>query len=597
MAKLKYDFAGWATMNNVLCADGRTIRKDAFKDDNGRKVPLVWNHQHNDPDNVLGHALLENRPEGVWAYGVFNSNPKSQRAKQMLKNGDIDGMSIMANRLQQVGSNVVHGVIREVSLVLSGANPGALIEEVVAHSDEDGMTAEIYNSAIGLYEGGELEHAEETSMNEKEKKSETSTESENKNESSNEETVADVINTMNEKQKNAMFYMIGEALKQKLPDDEEEETSTTAEHSDESGETFEEGNTMHHNVFEGASEAKTENVLTHAEQLEIINDAKKHSDSLKETVLAHGIEQVDWLFPEAKNPLGNTPGFVTRQMDWVNVFKNAVHHTPFSRVKSMFADLTEDEARALGYIKGKMKKEQVFTLLKRTTDPTTIYKKQKMHRDDVLDITDFDVVAWLKGEMRFMLDEEIYRAALVGDGRLSSSDDKIPETNVRPIWTDDDLYTIHAVYQNAAGATADDNCKAFIRAAAKARKDYRGSGSPILFTTEDLLSDFLLMTDTTGRDLYPDEATLARKLRVSRIVTVPVMEGLTRDVASKTRTLQGIIVNPIDYNIGADRGGAVNMFDDFDINYNQMIYLIETRCSGALIRPYSAIAIESEPNT
>ena len=402
---------------------------------------------------------------------------------------------------------------------------------------------------------------------------------------------------MNEKQKNAMFYMIGEALKQKLPDDEEEETSTTAEHSDESGETFEEGNTMHHNVFEGASEAKTENVLTHAEQLEIINDAKKHSDSLKETVLAHGIEQVDWLFPEAKNPLGNTPGFVTRQMDWVNVFKNAVHRTPFSRVKSMFADLTEDEARALGYIKGKMKKEQVFTLLKRTTDPTTVYKKQKMHRDDVLDITDFDVVAWLKSEMRFMLDEEIYRAALVGDGRLSSSDDKIPETNIRPIWTDDDLYTIHAVYQNAAGATADDNCKAFIRAAAKARKDYRGSGSPILFTTEDLLSDFLLMTDSTGRDLYPDEATLARKLRVSRIVTVPVMEGLTREVTSKTRTLQGIIVNPVDYNIGADRGGAVNMFDDFDINYNQMIYLIETRCSGALIRPYSAIAIESEPNT
>ena len=585
MAKLKYDFAGWATMNNILCADGRTIRKDAFKDDNGRKVPLVWNHQHNDPDNVLGHALLENRPEGVWAYGFFNSNPKSQRAKQMLKNGDIDGMSIMANRLQQVGSNVVHGVIREVSLVLSGANPGALIEEVVAHSDEDGTTAEIYNSAIGLYEGGELEHAEETTMNEKEKKSETS----------NEETVADVINTMNEKQKNAMFYMIGEALKEKLPDDEEEETSTTAEHSDESGETFEEGNIMHHNVFEGVSEAKPENVLTHAEQLEIINDARKHSDSLKETVLAHGIEQVDWLFPEAKNPLGNTPGFVTRQMDWVNVFKNAVHHTPFSRVKSMFADLTEDEARALGYIKGKMKKEQVFTLLKRTTDPTTVYKKQKMHRDDVLDITDFDVVAWLKSEMRFMLDEEIYRAALVGDGRLSSSDDKISETNIRPIWTDDDLYTIHAVYQNAAGATADDNCKAFIRAAAKARKDYRGSGSPILFTTEDLLSDFLLMTDTTGRDLYPDEATLARKLRVSRIVTVPVMEGLTREVTSKTRTLQGIIVNPVDYNIGADRGGAVNMFDDFDINYNQMIYLIETRCSGALIRPYSAIAIESEP--
>ena len=352
---------------------------------------------------------------------------------------------------------------------------------------------------------------------------------------------------------------------------------------------------MKHNVFEDYSTAQEKDVLTHAEQLDIINEAKKHSDSLKETVLAHGIEQVDWLFPDSKNALDGAPGFITRPMDWVSVFKNAVHHTPFSRVKSMFADLTEDEARALGYIKGKMKKEQVFTLLKRTTDPTTIYKKQKMHRDDVLDITDFDVVAWLKTEMRFMLDEEIYRAALVGDGRLSSSDDKIAETNIRPIWTDDDLYTIHSVYQLAGAASADDNCKAFIRAAVKARKDYRGSGNPILFTTEDLLSDFLLMTDETGRDLYPDETALARKLRVSRIVTVPVMEGLTREVTSKTRTLRGIIVNPTDYNIGADRGGAVNMFDDFDINYNQMIYLIETRCSGALIRPYSAIAIESEP--
>lgn len=582
MAKRKYDFAGWATVNNMLCADGRTIRRDAFKDDNGREVPLVWNHQHNDPDNVLGHALLENRPEGVWAYGFLNDNPKSQRAKNMLKNGDINSMSIMANQLKQVGSNVVHGVIREVSLVLSGANPGALIEEVVAHSDEDGITAEIYNSAVGLYDGGELEHAEEATMAEEKK----TTESTSEKKSSSEETVADVVETMTEKQKNAMFYLIGEAIKSK----------DSAEHSDDDGETFEEGKEMKHNVFEGASTAQEKDVLTHAEQLDIINEAKKHSDSLKETVLAHGIEQVDWLFPDSKNALDGAPGFITRPMDWVTVFKNAVHHTPFSRVKSMFADLTEDEARARGYIKGKMKKEQVFTLLKRTTDPTTIYKKQKMHRDDVLDITDFDVVSWLKTEMRFMLDEEIYRAALVGDGRLSSSDDKIAETNIRPIWTDDDLYTIHSVYQLAGSASADDNCKAFIRAAVKARKDYRGSGNPILFTTEDLLSDFLLMTDETGRDLYPDETALARKLRVSRIVTVPVMEGLTREVTSKTRTLRGIIVNPTDYNIGADRGGAVNMFDDFDINYNQMIYLIETRCSGALIRPYSAIAIESEPS-
>lgn len=590
MAKRKYDFAGWATVNNMLCADGRTIRRDAFKDDNGREVPLVWNHQHNDPDNILGHALLENRPEGVWAYGFLNDNPKSQRAKNMLKNGDINSMSIMANQLKQVGGNVVHGVIREVSLVLAGANPGALIEEVVAHSEDEGMTAEIYNSAVGLYEGGELEHAEEATMAEEKK----TTESTSEKKSSSEKTVQDVVDSMTEEQKTVMYALIGQVIEDAQGGTDEDDD--TAEHSDDDGETFEEGNEMKHNVFEGSGTAQEKDVLTHAEQLDIINEAKKHSDSLKETVLAHGIEQVDWLFPDSKNALDGAPGFITRPMDWVTVFKNAVHHTPFSRVKSMFADLTEDEARALGYIKGKMKKEQVFTLLKRTTDPTTIYKKQKMHRDDVLDITDFDVVAWLKTEMRFMLDEEIYRAALVGDGRLSSSDDKIAETNIRPIWTDDDLYTIHSVYQLAGAASADDNCKAFIRAAVKARKDYRGSGNPILFTTEDLLSDFLLMTDETGRDLYPDEAALARKLRVSRIVTVPVMEGLTRDVTSKTRTLRGIIVNPTDYNIGADRGGAVNMFDDFDINYNQMIYLIETRCSGALIRPYSAIAIESEPS-
>lgn len=590
MAKRKYDFAGWATVNNMLCADGRTIRRDAFKDDNGREVPLVWNHQHNDPDNILGHALLENRPEGVWTYGFFNDNPKSQRAKNMLKNGDINSISIMANQLKQVGGNVVHGVIREVSLVLAGANPGALIEEVVAHSEDEGMTAEIYNSAVGLYEGGELEHAEEATMAEEKK----TTESTSEKKSSSEKTVQDVVDSMTEEQKTVMYALIGQVIEDTQGGTDEDDD--TAEHSDDDGETFEEGNEMKHNVFEGSGTAQEKDVLTHAEQLNIINEAKKHSDSLKETVLAHGIEQVDWLFPDSKNALDGAPGFITRPMDWVSVFKNAVHHTPFSRVKSMFADLTEDEARARGYIKGKMKKEQVFTLLKRTTDPTTIYKKQKMHRDDVLDITDFDVVAWLKTEMRFMLDEEIYRAALVGDGRLSSSDDKIAETNIRPIWTDDDLYTIHSVYQLAGAASADDNCKAFIRAAVKARKDYRGSGNPILFTTEDLLSDFLLMTDETGRDLYPDETALARKLRVSRIVTVPVMEGLTREVTSKTRTLRGIIVNPTDYNIGADRGGAVNMFDDFDINYNQMIYLIETRCSGALIRPYSAIAIESEPS-
>ena len=572
---MDYDFAGWATRNDLKCSDGRTIRSGAFKDDSGKDVPLVWNHQHDDPDNVLGHAMLENRPEGVYAYCSFNDNPKSQRTKNLVKHGDINALSIMANDLQQRGGDVLHGVIREVSLVMAGSNPGACIEEVMTHGDYDTDDVVIF-TGMPLEVG--IEHADS---------SEDAAKSSEEDDSN--ETVGDVFGTFNEKQKKVVYALVGQAIADATSTDDDD----TAEQSDKTTETFDgEERTMKHNIFDKSTEgnARDTNVLSHAAQMEILSDAKRYG-SVKESALQHGIEQVDWLFPEPKTQQA-TPEFITRKMDWVTVVMNGVHHTPFSRVKSLFADLTEDEARALGYMKGKLKKEQVFSLLKRTTTPTTVYKKQKMDRDDVIDITDFDVISWLKQEMRFMLDEELARAFLIGDGRLASSDDKINETNIRPIWTDEELYTINQVF--TAGADESATAKAMINAAIRGRKNYRGSGNPTLFTTEDDLTNMLLLTDTTGRDLFADEAALARKLRVSRIVTVPVMEGQTREVGSKTRTLHGIIVNLNDYNVGADRGGAVNMFDDFDIDYNQQKYLIETRCSGALIKPYSAIVLETE---
>lgn len=576
----KPDFGGWATRANLRCSDGRVILRDAFKDNDKGIVPLVWNHQNNDPDNVLGHALLENREDGVYAYGFFNDNPKSQRAKNLVKHGDICSLSIFANQLKQDGSAVRHGRIIEVSLVTAGANPGAFIDDIMAHSgDSEAEGAIMFSGEEGLDLNTELSHAdtEETSMPE--------------NKTMDDETIADVIKTMNDKQRKVLNYMVGEALSQS--DDSDDDGEGEAAQSDDTGETFDgEDKTMKHNVFDGATAINDKDTLTHSEMTAILNDAKRYG-SVKESALQHGIEQVDWLFPEPKTQQAS-PEFITRKMDWVTVVMNGVHHTPFSRVKSLFADLTEDEARARGYMKGKLKKEQVFSLLKRTTTPTTVYKKQKMDRDDVIDITDFDVISWLKQEMRFMLDEELARAFLISDGRLASSDDKINETNIRPIWTDEELYTINQVF--TAGADESTTAKAMINAAIRGRKNYRGSGNPILFTTEDDLTNMLLLTDTTGRDLFADEAALARKLRVSRIVTVPVMEGQTREVASKTRTLHGIIVNLNDYNVGADRGGAVNMFDDFDIDYNQQKYLIETRCSGALIKPYSAIVLETEAN-
>lgn len=575
------DFSGWATRNDLKCSDGRVIRRDAFKHDDGIKVPLVWNHQHNDPRNVLGHAWLENRPEGVYTYGFFNDSESGEIGKILVKHGDICALSIYANQLQQRGCDVLHGEIREVSLVHAGANPGAFIDSMLKHGEDSDDEAIIY-TGMPLYLSHSDADKQEDKADDGEKKDEPK-----KTDSDEEKTVADVINSMTEEQKNVMYAMIGQAMDDQGESDPESEDNND---DDSKGGT----NTMKHNVFDKDDRQK-ENVLVHSDGSEvsseeistIFGDIKRYG-SLKDSVLAHGIDNVDYLFPDAQT-LANTPEFIQRDTGWVKKVMSGVHHTPFSRIKSIFADITEDDARAKGYFKGKLKKEEVFGLLKRTTTPTTVYKKQKMDRDDVVDITDFDVVAWLKSEMRMMLDEELARAYLIGDGRLASSDDKINEQNIRPILKDEELYTIQATVSVQSSATEDDKAREFIRTAIKARKNYKGSGQPTLYTTEDILTDCLLLTDTTGRDLYTDVAQLAKKLRVKEIVTVPVMEGVN---GKNGGALMGIIVNLADYNVGADRGGAVNMFDDFDIDYNQQKYLIETRCSGALIKPYSAIALE-----
>lgn len=582
------DFSGWATRNDLKCSDGRVIRRDAFKHDDGIKVPLVWNHQHNDPRNVLGHAWLENRPEGVYTYGFFNDSESGEIGKILVKHGDICALSIYANQLQQRGCDVLHGEIREVSLVHAGANPGAFIDSMLKHGEDSDDEAIIY-TGMPLYLSHSDADKQEDKADDGEKKgtSEKKDEPEKKTDSDEEKTVADVINSMTEEQKNVMYAMIGQAMDDQGESDPESEDNND---DDSKGGT----NTMKHNVFDKDDRQK-ENVLVHSDGSEvsseeistIFGDIKRYG-SLKDSVLAHGIDNVDYLFPDAQT-LANTPEFIQRDTGWVKKVMSGVHHTPFSRIKSIFADITENDARAKGYFKGKLKKEEVFGLLKRTTTPTTVYKKQKMDRDDVVDITDFDVVAWLKSEMRMMLDEELARAYLIGDGRLASSDDKINEQNIRPILKDEELYTIQATVSVQSSATEDDKAREFIRTAIKARKNYKGSGQPTLYTTEDILTDCLLLTDTTGRDLYTDVAQLAKKLRVKEIVTVPVMEGVN---GKNGGALMGIIVNLADYNVGADRGGAVNMFDDFDIDYNQQKYLIETRCSGALIKPYSAIALE-----
>ena len=607
-----YDFAGWVTRNDVKCSDGRIIRHNAFKDQDGTKVPLVWMHQHGGIENVLGNVLLQNRPEGVYGYGSLNDSEAADMARIVLKHDDVTAMSIFANNLTRQGNNVIHGTIREVSLVLAGANPGATIDEVVIHEDGYDNDELIFfnaedntlrHSDDGSIEFEPLEdsivHADDSKKEDDmadEKKSSTDTKSEDS--SSDDKTLEDIFNSMTEEQKTVVYALVGQALEQGGGSDNDD--------SDEE-------DNVKHNVFDNEYDADTQNdVLVHDAMNEIITEAKNgysmkkifndyvadHIDDGAGDAIAHaatyGVDPVDYLFPDAKT-ITPTPEFIRRDTGWVSQLMNRVHHTPFSRIKSVFADITADEARARGYMKGKLKKEEVFTLLKRSTSPTTIYKKQKMDRDDVIDITDFDVIAWLKGEMRGMLDEEIARAVLVGDGRMTDDDDHISEEHIRPIWKDAELYTIQAPIQLEGTETPDDIAKTFIRTAIKARKDYKGSGNPILFTTEDFLTDMLLLEDKIGHPLYDSVEKLATKLRVSQIVTVEVMEGLTREVESKTRTLMGIIVNPVDYNIGADKGGAINMFDDFDIDYNQQKYLIETRCSGALIKPFSAIVIESYP--
>ena len=575
----KYDFSGWATKNNIRCSDGRTIKPDAFAEQDGSTVPLVWNHNHVDADNVLGHAILENRGQGVYAYCYLNNTEQGNNARELVSHGDICALSIFANQLKQNGGDVIHGSIREVSLVLAGANPGAKIENVMSHGENCDEEAIIYNNNDAL----DLQHSEEDKKME-EKKEEPKTEEE--------KTVKDVIDSMTEEQKNVMYALIGEAIEQ-----------TKAEKAKESNE---EEKVMKHNAFEKENENEQE-TLSHSELNALIKEAKDNGKSLKNTFLAHGVNNTEYLehsitnvgnlFPEAQL-VDKVPALVSRDMDWVSNVMGAVKHTPFSRVKSTYANITGDEARAKGYVKGKQKVEEVITALKRTTDPQTVYKLQKMDRDDVIDITDFDVVAWIKGEMRIMLNEELARAILIGDGRESSSNDKINPLHIRPVLGDDATYTIKRSLVRAENETDEAFAKDFIHDVIRSRKDYKGSGNPTLYTTEDMLTSMLLIEDTTGRIIYDTMDKLKTALRVKDIVTVPVMEGVSRkDGENTTYNLMGILVNLNDYNVGADKGGSVNMFDDFDINYNKYEYLIETRCSGALVKPYSAISFEEKVTT
>ena len=575
MAYEGYDFAGYATRYGVPCADGRIIDKTAFLQNNGKKVPLVYNHQHNDISNVLGHAFLECREDGVYAYGYFNDTDRGVEAKNQVIHGDLDSLSIWANRLQESGNpprkHVAHGDIKELSLVLAGANPGAFIEEIVAHSDEEGYEAFIYSG-----DSLELNHSEGETEKEDKPMADTNKEQEPESKSAKE-----VFDEMTEEQKQVAVAIAGQAVEEAL---KEHGIDPEKDDDDEGGEE------MGHSCFDNTGEDT--NVLSHDDMVTIVKEAEK-TGRMSDAFLAHGIENIEYLFPDAQT-INGAPDFIKRNDEWVNDVMNNVHHTPFSRIKSVFADITEDEARAKGYIKGKLKKEEVFSLLKRTTTPQTIYKKQKIDRDDYIDIVDLDVVAWIKTEMRMMLDEEIARAILVGDGRLASSDDKISEDHIRPIWTDADLYTIKSAVNITKDSTSAEIAKAFIVEAIRSRVQYKGSGTPTLYAPDTIITECLLLEDKNGRMIYDTLDKLATVLRVSKIVTVPVMENLARTKETFTYKLLGIIVNLKDYNVGADKGGAVNMFDDFDIDYNAMKYLIETRCSGAMIKPYGAIAIETK---
>ena len=577
-----YDFSGWATRANTKCYDGLTIAPNAFAGDNGKKVPVVWNHNHSGPEYVLGHALLQNRgKDGVYAYVKLNDTKSGKTALEAVRCGDIDAMSIFANGLKKAGNTVMHGVIRELSLVLTGCNPGALIDEIVEHSadynEDDGYEAMIYtDSGLSLTHGldpddNPLDEGEKITHSDEKEEEKMADATENQ---CNEKTVKEVFDSMTDEQKNVVYAIIGATKKNKGSD------------TDDAAETDKEEETVKRNVFDNDNE---KGVLKHS--MDEVNAAMadgKRCGSMKDAFIAHGIEDVEWLFPE-DHLLDNPPRIIDNDQSWVAKVMGGVHHIPFSRVKSMAADLTEEDARAKGYIKGNFKKEQVFGLLKRSTSPTTVYKKQKMDRDDIADITGFDVIAWLKQEMRTKLNEELARAYLIGDGRNAASDDKINEGNIRPIVSDDDFYTIKVEAQVASGADTETKIKAAMNASLKARKDYKGSGNPTLFTTEDNLTDMLLLEDKIGHRLYKNEAEVAQAMRVKEIVTVPQMAGLK---GAKGGELFGIVVNLTDYTVGADKGGAVNMFDDFDIDYNQQKYLIETRCSGALTVPFSAMAIE-----
>lgn len=588
-----YDFSGWATKANVKCFDGLTIAPNAFKDCDGKVVPVVWNHDHSAPESVLGHALLQNRKEGVYAYVKLNDTSSGQTAKACVDNGDIDAMSIYANGIQKTGRTVMHGMIKELSLVIAGCNPGALIDEVVKHSadgsETDSSEAYIYtDSGLSLKHGLDpddnpledeaLQHSDDSSEIDKDKKGES------KMADANEKTVKEVFDTLTEEQKNVVYALIGSALDEGKGGE-----------SDDKGDG-EEDNTMHH-CFENDNSGT---VLKHSldDINSVIATASKHG-TLRDAFLdagitgdelAHSIENMDYLFPDDHN-LDTVPRIVDRDQTWVDKVMNSVHHVPFARVKVMFADLTEEDARAKGYIKGNYKKEQVFKLLKRSTTPTTVYKKQRFDRDDIIDMSTMDVVAFTKKEQRGKLNEELAMAFLISDGRDDASDDKINELNIRPIFNDDDFYTIKVVVQPGTNANEDAKAKATIKSIIKARKEYKGSGSPTFYTTDDVLTDMLLLEDGIGHPLYADEAALARKLRVKEIVTVPRMEGRK---GAKGGDLLGIVVNLADYTVGADKGGEVNMFDDFNIDYNQLIYLIETRCSGAMTTPYGAMAIEMD---
>jgi len=588
MVNFDYDCSGWATKANTKCYDGLTIAEDAFKGCSGQTVPMVYNHDHSSLDNVIGHALLENRKGGVYAYAKFNDTPTGQTAKKCVENGDLNAFSIWANGLQKAGQVVKHGVIRELSLVLAGCNPGALIQEVVKHSadnmDDEGCEAFIFNDPGSL----SLEHGMDPEGNPLEEAvlahSDDNKEDGKMAEETNGKTLEEVYNSMTDEQKECCHALVGLALEEQDGD---------------GGEDEEDESDMKHNVFD--KDAGKQTVLKHSiDDINSIIKGAKTSGTLKAAFdnagveqgeideLSHGIDNIDWLFPE-DHLLDTTPRIIDKPDDWVSVVMGGVKHIPFSRFKSMFADLTPEDARAKGYVKGNYKIEEVFGLLRRSTGPTTVYKKQKLDRDDVSDITSFDVVSWLRNEMRYKLNRELALAYILGDGRQAASEDKIDENCIRPIFNDADLFTIKVQVATTGLSKVEDKYKAFIKQVIRSRKEYRGSGTPAMFTTEDALTEMLLLEDGMGHPLYADEAALARKLRVSKIVTVPEMDGRK---GAKGGDLAAVIVNLSDYTVGADKGGAVSMFDDFDIDYNAMKYLIETRCSGALTTPYSAMAIE-----